>query len=99
MLFVLRKGDTLPVVVKVSPASLKPLRQYKLKLPVPFYSCITKLGLVREKSRDGIAYAKLVPSFVAALSNEDAAAVRDYAASLQTAFNRTADAEMERGEE
>lgn len=93
LLFLLRPHLTLPEVVVVSPGSLKAVKQYRLKLPVPYFAALTKLKLVRKTSKDGHAYAEICPEYGGALSGEITERVRAYAATLEKLF---ASAKVER---
>jgi hypothetical protein len=80
-LFVLRGNLLLPEVVTLPPTSLKPAKQYLLKLAsqgVPYYAVVTRIGLERTKNSQGIAYSRAVLSFVRRLSTEEAERSRNY---------------------
>lgn len=91
LLFVLQAGASLPDVVVVSPGSLKQVKDYLIalatKAQVPYWGALTKLSLSREKNKDGISYARVVPTFAGRLEQSAAAAVRKYADGLLGLFN------------
>lgn len=91
LLFLVREGDLLPIVVSVSPASLKSVRQYFLRLAshaVPFYGVLSSLSLERDKNRDGIAYARISVRSLGGLAPDEAARMAQYAAALRPALER-----------
>jgi hypothetical protein len=85
-LFVVRQTDHLPIVVNIPPGSLKNLKQYLLRLPVPYQQVITKLSLKAEKNSDGIKYSQVVPSLVTHLPGEFVPRIDGYAKELQKVF-------------
>lgn len=91
LLFLLRPGHNLPEVVRTPPASLRAVRQYRLNLKVPYYSCITRLSLKAEKNKDGTPYASIVPEYVGPLDPTMADFVKRYAESLVGVFNAVAE--------
>jgi hypothetical protein len=87
LLFLLRPGANLPEVVVVPPGSLKPVKQYRLKLTLPYFSAITRLELEKVSNKDGIAYARIKPTLVGQLPPDSAAQVRNFAQALTGIFN------------
>jgi hypothetical protein len=86
MLFVLREHDMLPVVVALPPTSIKPVRQYFMRLASanqPIYGVVTSLTLETTKSTGGINYSRVVPSRLASLSPEQLARVKSYVAEIK----------------
>ncbi len=59
IIFVLRRGQVLPDVLAVPPASLRALKTYLLRLSLPKYHVITQFTLEGAKNGDGIAYARI----------------------------------------
>lgn len=88
LLFFVRATDIMPCVVIVPPSSLKPIKNYLLKLPVPYSSAVTRLRLVQERSRSNIAYAEIVPEFVGTLDERAAHGMADYGEALRSVFER-----------
>lgn len=79
ILFVLRPGSLLPTIISAPPTSLKEVDSYMVRLAgaaKPFYGVITLFSLVKEKNKDGIAYAKIQPKLGQALSREEVAKIK-----------------------
>lgn len=61
-LYVLRPGNPIPIVLTLPPTSIKAARDYFAKSVVlkgnRCYEVITKIGLVKEESGDGITYSR-----------------------------------------
>jgi len=69
-LFLLQENATLPICVNLPPSSLKPIRQYFLRLSMNhklYYSVVTKLELERTKNQDNVSYSVVKPSVAAIL--------------------------------
>lgn len=91
LLFLVREGDLLPIVVSVSPASLKPVRQFFLRLAshgVPYYGVVTRLTLEKDKNKDGITYARITVAMAGRLPEEEAARMKSYSEALRPALER-----------
>lgn len=61
LLYLIRPGAILPLVVALPPTSLKPARKYFMRLTslgVPYHSVITRIGLAKDKNAKGISYSK-----------------------------------------
>ncbi len=86
LLFLLREGCRLPDVVSVPASGLKALRQYQLKLGLPYWSVLTSLALEKARNRDGVVYATIRPSARGVLCRDVAARVAAYANALQGVF-------------
>ena len=72
-IFLMQENATLPICVNLPPSSLKPIKQYFLRLALnnrPYYSVVTRLELDRTKNQDGIAYSVVKPSVAAYLDAE-----------------------------
>jgi hypothetical protein len=74
--FLLTPGAQIPSVIIVPPGSLKTFRKFLVALPVAYCTVVVKFSLAREKNRDGISYAQIVPSLVGAVPAESEEAVR-----------------------
>lgn len=84
-LFLLREDNLLPEIVNLPPSSLKPARQYFLRLAskgVPCYGIITNIGLEKTKNSQGIVYAKAALTSGGRLTPEQAQRAKDYAAMI-----------------
>jgi hypothetical protein len=60
-LFLVRENNLLPVVVHLPPSSIKPAKQYLMRLAslgVPTYHVVTNIGLEKTKNQQGIAYSR-----------------------------------------
>jgi hypothetical protein len=86
LLFLLREGRLLPDVVTIPASSLKPLRQFQLKLGLPYWSVVTSLTLEQAQNRDGIRYAIIRPRKSGSLPDDVAGQVAAYASALQYIF-------------
>lgn len=89
LLFLLQPGALLPTIVVTPAGSLKAVKQYRLKLAeggVPYYAAMTRLELVKQANKDGIAFAQISPSFAGRLPDEAAQQVQAYAATLGNNF-------------
>ena len=89
LLFVVREGDYLPIVVSLAPGSLKAINKYFLRLSsqnISYRAVVTKLALTRAQSAGGITYAQVDPSMVRQLTPAESAAVVEYGAGLRGAF-------------
>lgn len=72
VLFILRPGDTWPVVVTAQPGSLKTIRPFIKQLTVPHWRAVVALSLQKVKSRGGQEYAQIKPRLISPpLSKED----------------------------
>ncbi len=86
-LFFVREDNLLPEIVNLPPSSLKPARQYFMRLAskaVPCYSLITKIGLEKTKNAQGIVYSRATFTSGGRLTPEQAARVKEYAGMLQS---------------
>lgn len=84
-IFMLRESDRLPLVVSAPASSLKGAKQYLMKLPVIRTRALTTIALVKDKSSDGVAYSRLVLSFVGKLPDSVDGPLRDYANAIGSA--------------
>jgi len=91
-LFLVRQENLLPEIVSLPATSLKPARQYFMRLAskaVPCYSLITRIGLEKTKNTQGIVYARAVFASGGRLSPEQATRVKEYAAMMQPFLEST----------
>ena len=86
LLFLLREGQLLPDVVSCPPTSLKVLHRWQLQLGVPYYSFVTRLGLVKHEEGPKRKWSTVVPAKGEALSPEAVAQILDYSQTLQALF-------------
>jgi len=91
-LFLVREDNLLPEIVHLPPSSLKPARQYFLRLAskgAPCYSVITKIGLEKTKNGQGIVYAKAALTSGGRLTPEQTQRAKDYAAMIDPFLKAT----------
>jgi hypothetical protein len=84
-LFLVREDNLLPEIVHLPPSSLKPARQYFLRLAskgVPCYSVITRIALEKTKNGQGIVYAKAALTSGGRLTPEQTKRAKEYAAMI-----------------
>ncbi len=85
-LFLIREENLLPEIVNLPPSSIKPARQYFLRLAskgVPCYSVITRIGLEKTKNAQGIVYSRATFASGGRLSAEQARRAKEYAAMIE----------------
>jgi hypothetical protein len=71
--FVLREGDLLPLAITLPATSIKPMKQYFLRLVnfrKRFYHVVTKFELEKTQNKGGIKYSKVKPSVSKQISDE-----------------------------
>jgi len=82
-LLLLLPGQALPVLLTLPPTSLRPCRQYMLRLVssdrLAYWQVITRFGLARQTNRSGIAYSVVSLERGAVLPEEMAARAKAYA--------------------
>ena len=76
VLFILREGDNWPLIVAAQPGSLKTVRPFVVKLPIPHWRAVISLTLTKATSSGGIAFAQIQPKLVGELSREDGLIVK-----------------------
>ena len=64
LLMVLREGDVFPLLIRAQPGSLKTVRPFILKLPVPHWRAVIGLSLQKVKNKGGQEYSQIVPRYV-----------------------------------
>jgi hypothetical protein len=85
-LFLIREENLLPEIVNLPPSSIKPARQYFLRLAskgVPCYSVITKIALEKTKNAQGIVYSRATFASGGRLSADQARRAKEYAAMIE----------------
>jgi hypothetical protein len=85
-LFLIREENLLPEIVNLPPSSIKPARQYFLRLAskgLPCYSVITRIGLEKTKNAQGIVYSRATFASGGRLSAEQARRAKEYAAMIE----------------
>ncbi len=76
VLFVLREADPFPLVVAAQPGSLRAIRAFVPRLPVPHYRAIVSLGLEKVTSKGGKPYARITPRLVGTIDKEAGERIR-----------------------
>jgi hypothetical protein len=94
MLFLVQEHSLLPTVLLIPGGSAKNVDKYirvtLSNLGIPYYGALTKFKLRKEKNRDGIDYAQIVPSFSGKLPRQHALQIKAYGATLDAALKQTA---------
>lgn len=93
ILFMIREGDMLPIVVSCPPTSLKPMKQFMLRMAsssVPYYGATVKLALEKDRNASGITYAKITPSLGERLDRETTNKFRGIGAMFRPAVDAAA---------
>jgi hypothetical protein len=92
-LFMLRGESTLPDIVSLPPTSVKPARQFFLKLlkdRIPHYGAIVAIELEKATSAAGKAYGKARFNFVRRLSQEEQARALQLGAMIDALLGKPA---------
>lgn len=90
LIFLLRPESLLPMALFLPPTSIKPVRQYLLGLASEgkhYSSAVTRLSLVKERSADGIEYAKVKLTRLSTLDDEQVRGVREYSQGIRGALD------------
>lgn len=78
VLYILREQDTLPIVVTISPGSLKDWQKFIVELTkagIPYWRAVIGLSLIADKSTNGTKFSKVVPKLVGVLTPEEGQSV------------------------
>lgn len=59
LLFVVRPGEWMPIVVKAPSGSLRSVKKWLGSLKLPYFQTVTQIGLRKEKNRAGTDYYEL----------------------------------------
>lgn len=92
VVFLLRRGDVLPLVIDLAPTSYGVLNKFLLRLTskaIPCYGAVVSLKLSSEQSNSGIKYSVVAPRLVARLSAEETAFMKGVSQSLKPFLDRT----------
>jgi hypothetical protein len=98
LLFVLREADVIPIIVSLSTMSVKPSKQYFLQLaqaPIPFYGCVSEIGLEATKNKTGITYSRATFKAVRRLTDDQINSVRDTMKNMAAVFGKATTVEHE----
>ena len=91
ILYVLPPDGLLPIAVTCSPASIKPVKQYLLRLAskgMKPQHVVTKFSLEKAKSKDGISYAKIVLAVSSVLPDDLRMKTTAYAETLKPKMDK-----------
>lgn len=90
---ILRPGELLPTLLMLSPASLRPFRQYVLSLAskgISPFQAVTSFGLVKAQATNGPQYAQVAPKLASLIPPEEQAWVEFYRGEMLPAFKHAA---------
>lgn len=93
LLFILRPGSLLPMVLVVPPSSLQPTKQYMMRLAseaTAYHQVVSSFILEKAKNDTGIVYSRIIPRMKERLSPEDAARIAGYREALAGVFRQVA---------
>lgn len=85
-LFMLLGDSLLPTVIAMPPTSLKPCKQYMMRLAgagVPYWAAFTKVSLEKANNSGGVAYAKAKFDFAGKLDAEQKVKAQAYHAMIE----------------
>jgi hypothetical protein len=91
LIMLLRPNSMLPTVVTIPPTSIREIKKLMVSLTSAkclFYEAVVNLKLVKDRSRSGIEYSKVAPSFVSRLSPEQAASAKALYHSIKRVFTQ-----------
>lgn len=86
LILLLRPEDRLPLACSAPPASIKGIKQFLMRLPVPMYQAVVRLTLVGDRSQDGVQFSKVVPEYLGYVSKDHGNALKAYAETLRKAI-------------
>lgn len=92
ILYLLRKDNIMPLVVRVPVSSKLIFQKYATRLAgkmVPLHSVVTKISLEKKVSRSGQTYASYVFEVVEELSPEQSELAKEYSHQFMTALETT----------
>lgn len=76
LLLILREGESLPVLIRAQPGSLKAIAAFLVRLPVPHWRAVIGLRLHEAQSKGGIKFSRIAPRLIAQLDRETGERVR-----------------------
>jgi hypothetical protein len=98
LVFLLRPESLLPMALFLPPTSIKPVREYLLGLASEgkhYSSAVTRFSLEKERSADGIEYAKVKLTRLSTLDDAQERSVRDYSLGIRGALDTVTITERE----
>jgi hypothetical protein len=90
---ILRPGELLPTLLFLSPASLRPFRQYVFSLAskaIAPSQAVTSFGLIKAQSGGGVPYAQVAPKLAALIPPNEREWVDFYLEQMMPAFKNVA---------
>ncbi len=91
VLFILKPGDLLPIIVPLPPTSVGPFKKFLTLMTMqgyPYYSCVLNFRLQSAQNKGGIKYSVIAPTIDAKLPPESLAQVKEFIGNFQEAFNK-----------
>ncbi|QDT41107.1 hypothetical protein Pan241w_11660 [Gimesia alba] len=81
VLFILRKDDIYPLMIRVQPGSLKNITKFIKQIPavakVPYFRCEIELSLTKEKSQGGKDFSQIHAKLVGILDRADGELIKE----------------------
>lgn len=96
LMLILEEDSILPLVVSAPPGSLRNIENYFGRLSgqrLPHYAVVTSLGLEKDKNPDGIAFARIKPTYQRALRPDEIVSLKDYMTVVLPAFQTLSESE------
>lgn len=81
LIFLLREGEHLPIVVNTPPSSLGNVKKLMLRLTskgIPYWTVLISLALERDKNADGISYSKVTALPIGTIAQDDLERLSEY---------------------
>lgn len=91
VVFFLRQGDSLPLIIDLAPTSIKAFNQFMLRLTskgLPCYGVEVGLKLRNETSNGGIKYSVVSPRLISTLSDADSETMAKVVSGLRPFFDK-----------
>lgn len=88
-LFVMKPGETLPIIVPVPVASVQAVKKFMLKLSssnIKYSNAILSIGLEQAQSKKGIKYSRIKPKLVAILPDKAKEQIDEYIRQFRSAM-------------
>jgi hypothetical protein len=101
LVFLLREGEHLPLVVNTPPSSLGNIKKLMLRLTskgIPYWTVLVSLALERDKNADGILYSKVTALPIGMIGKGDLERLAEYREAILPSLRRV-DVQEVMGEE
>ena len=76
LLAILREGEAWPLMVTAGPGSLKVIKPFVKRLPVPHYRAVISLTLEKVENKGGQPFSQITPIFLDSINKEEGEIVR-----------------------